>query len=101
MRKSRIKPKSDKQKMRDAEWRACGMFRRKDLMGKYGWCVCEFCRQPEGSHEFWRFDNHHIDGNRRNNVVANSFIVHRKCHSYIHDKNIQVTQEGFEGRNER
>jgi len=99
MKKSLLKNKSDKQKVRDAEWKVCGIYRRKELGGKYGYVVCEFCSGPEGSDEFWRFGGHHLDRNRRNNTYDNYYNVHNVCHSWITDHPlVEIKQEDFYGR---
>uniref|UniRef100_A0A6M3KSU4 HNH endonuclease n=1 Tax=viral metagenome TaxID=1070528 RepID=A0A6M3KSU4_9ZZZZ len=90
---------SKKQKMRDAEWQSLGMVRRKELEGKFGYCVCEFCGKLEGSHEYWRFGGHHLDRNRRNNTYGNYYNVHNVCHSWITNHPlIEIKQDDFYGR---
>ena len=99
MKRSLINKQSPKQKARDAEWKVCGMYRRKDLEGKYDCCPCEFCGKPEGPHEFWRFGGHHIDGNRRNNTYDNYYNVHNVCHSWITNHPlVEIKQEDFYGQ---
>ena len=99
MERSRIKAVSDKQKMRDAEWKACGIYRRKELEGEYGYCLCEFCGEPESPHEFWWFGGHHLDRNRLNNTYGNYYNVHNVCHGWITTHPlVEIKQEDFYGR---
>ena len=100
----RLKPMSDKQKERNTEWQRIKFRRCALLAEKYDFTPCEYCGAPGilyvGRHEDLNgFDPHHIDGDRNNNNESNCYICHRKCHSFITDNNVQVEQEGFEGRN--
>jgi hypothetical protein len=94
---------SDKQRERNTEWLRIKFRRCALLAEKHGFTPCEYCGAPgtlySGRHEDLNgFDNHHIDGNRANNTAENAYICHRKCHGFITDNNLEVRQEGFEGK---
>jgi hypothetical protein len=73
------------------------------LGDKYGFIICEYSGEvittlssvPNDTEEGW---GHHIDGNRANCCESNVYLVKYKYHRFIHDNNILVEQEGFEGR---
>ena len=86
MKKSRLRPISDKQRERNKDWMVIKSL--KLSQGKR----CQWCGLREGTNELWRFDLHHKDGNRRNNTYDNAYLCHRVCHSFIHDHNVDVSK---------
>ncbi len=101
-RTKRLNPTSHKTSMRNGLWKKLCLERARHLIEKYGYIICEYSGEtittlssvPNDLDEGW---GHHIDHNRGNCTLENCYIVKYKYHSLIHDKNIQVQQEGFEG----
>jgi len=97
---STIRGQSDKQRALETR-RAKAKAKRIDyLMETYGIPICEYCgaRGLIGGDELNSLDMHEIDGNHQNCDSGNVYICHRKCHSYITDSNIVVSQEDFQSR---
>jgi len=67
-------------------WHEIRTERMKLLIAKYGHVMCEFCgkRSVDNSP-----DPHHNDWDRRNNELDNCRILHRICHTKVHDENIR------------
>ncbi len=88
---------------RNATWRLICVQRGLYLIQKYGFLICEYSGEtirslssvPNDLDDGW---GHHIDGNRNNQNPQNVYIVKYKYHSLIHDHNLEVKQEGFEGK---
>lgn len=97
MKRTRIKPISDKQKALEVKRVKVKTERINYLVGKYGAPICEFCGEIGviGGDALWTLDMHEIDGNHRNCDPDNEYICHRKCHTCITDNNIQVRQEDY------
>lgn len=93
-----LKAKSDKQKQRDYLWQRIKVNRIVFLTEKYGAAIREYCGRAVFASDLGMLDGHHIDTNRRNNTPENCYICHRICHSYIHDHNLIVKQEDFQGK---
>ena len=99
----RLRMTSDKTAARNAKWRSICMDRALYLGDKYGFIICEYSGEvittlssvPNDTEEGW---GHHINHDRNDCRPENCFITKYKYHSFIHDNNIQVEQEGFEGR---
>ena len=99
----RLRITSDKTVARNAKWRAICIDRAIYLSVKYGFIICEYSGEvittlssvPNDTEEGW---GHHIDGNRNHCVPENCYIVKYKYHGFITDNNVEVEQEGFEGR---
>ncbi len=99
----RLKIASLKTLKRNAKWGQICLDRALYLIEKYGFIICEYSGEtittlssvPNDTEEGW---GHHIDGNRNNCTPENCYIVKYKYHGFIEDNNIQVKQEGFEGR---
>ncbi len=99
----RLKHASVKILERNGKWRQICLERAQYLAQKYGQIVCEYSGETirnltttaDDLDDAW---GHHIDGNRNNCTPENCYIVKYKYHSFIEDNNIQVKQEGFEGR---
>lgn len=89
MKRSRLKPISDRQKEKNALWRLVIHSKILQIIDVFGYPYCQYCGQPEGRHELTRFDGHHIDGNRNHNTKENCGILHRKCHSLLTDRLIK------------
>jgi len=88
-RKTRLKPQSEKAKAEAFIWNAVKKERAKLLIEKFGYLICEFCKQAIMNGQI--SNAHHANKNRRQNVVENARIVHRfPCHNEITDKNIIV-----------
>ena len=100
MKKSRINPISDKRKALEAKRAQVKTERIEYLADKYGFNICEYCGQLGfiGGDSLLTLDMHEIDGNHQNCDPDNEYICHRKCHTYITDHNIQVSQEDFQVR---
>lgn len=98
MKKSRIKPISDKQRALEAKRARVKAQRIEYLIDKYGFAICEYCGQVGiiGGDTFQTLDMHEIDGNHQNCDPDNEYVCHRICHGYIQDHNIQVSQEDFQ-----
>jgi hypothetical protein len=87
---------------RNAQWRSIIMERAKYLIEKYGFLICEYSGEtitvlssvPDDMNEGW---GHHINKNRADCQIWNCYIVKYKYHSQIHDNNIEVHQEDFQG----
>ena len=66
----------------DSEWtKSKGLYIKKIQKRKYGTNFCEVCKTDE----IWNgkplvFDIDHVDGNRRNNTLANLMIICPNCH---------------------
>jgi len=95
-----VKQISDKQRRLEARRAKVKAERIEYLVDKYGFNICEYCGQTGfiGGDELLTLDMHEIDGNHQNCDPNNEYICHRKCHSYITDHNILVTQEDFQSR---
>jgi len=89
---------------RNGNWRLICLERAQYLAGKYGHIVCEYSGETirnltstfNSPDDAW---GHHRDGNRNNCTPSNCYIVKYKYHRFIHDNNIKVQQEDFQGRN--
>jgi len=87
---------------RNAKWRQICLERAQYLNDKYGEIVCEFSGETirtlastfNDPDDAW---GHHIDRNRNNCTPENAYITKYKYHRLIHDQNIQVQQEDFQG----
>jgi 5-methylcytosine-specific restriction endonuclease McrA len=93
-RRKRIRPISDKQREKNAEWRLAFLQKLGKIIDIYGYSYCQYCGKKgmlyQGRHEdLSGLDGHHIDGNRNNNTVENCGILHRKCHSLLTDRKIK------------
>lgn len=96
MKRSRLQPVSDKQKVKLALWEKITRERMSYLRNKYGFAICEYCGSWGYEHDNespFYFRGHHMDRNRNNNTYDNCFISHNSCHQKIHDNNIKVTRE--------
>ena len=100
MKQTRLRPISDKQRKLEAKRTKVKTERIEYLVDKYGFALCEYCGQSGsfGGDGLRTLDMHEIDGNHQNCDPSNEYICHRKCHSYITDHNILVTQEDFANR---
>lgn len=91
MRKSGIKPISTKQKEKNAHWKKVT-----DERVEEGAYICQWCGkrgQRDSSMALFSYlDGHHIVRRSRGRIDTkdNCYIVHRICHQYIHDHNIDV-----------
>ena len=102
-RSKRLKIVSEKTAIRNAKWKQICMDRALYLTEKYGFIICEYSGEvittlssvPNDTEEGW---GHHLDGVRAHCVPENCYIVKYKYHSFIHDNNLTVKQEGFEGK---
>lgn len=102
MKRTKLKPVSDKTRRRNARWRKLIYERAAYLREKYGYIICEYSQEPilalsstgEYLNDGW---GHHIDGNRNNCTPLNCLIVKYKYHTYIHDHNLKIKQEDFMG----
>jgi len=99
VKRTRIKPISDKQKKKLQEWAIIKEGRCVELYQKYGYVPCEYCKGEVNfiKDSLWCADPHHIDKDRNNNTMENCYICHRICHSKITDNNIKVQREDFQG----
>lgn len=91
---------------RNLLWRKFCMERANYLIEKYGYLICEYSGERiECLSLCYTSDNdgwgHHLDGNRNNCTKFNVYIVKYKYHKLIHERHIQVKQEGFEGKHVR
>jgi hypothetical protein len=89
--KTRLKPKSDKQKERDKEWAKVKQERIGLLIAKYGYLPDEYTGE-DINHEAI-IDGHHNDRNRNHNILSNCRIVKRFSHTVIHDNNIKDVKD--------
>jgi len=102
LKQTRLKPTSNKTRLRNKKWREICIDRALYLIKEYGQIVCEYSGEtigtlssvPNDLDEGW---GHHIDGNRNNCTPGNCYICKYKYHRIIEDQNIKVKQEGFEG----
>lgn len=93
---------STKTAKRNGKWKQICLERADYLIRTYGFIICEYSGEiittlssvPNSPDEGW---GHHIDKRRSHCDLSNCYIVKYKYHSLIHDKNIKVKQEGFEG----
>lgn len=93
--RKRIKPISDKQKIKNALWNKITNGRCEKL----GY-ICEYCGkrgQRINSEALDWLDGHHIQRRSRGRIDTeeNCYICHRVCHSYIEDHNIIVSQGDY------
>ena len=103
MKRTQLKLTSSKTKKRNGRWRFICADRASYLIKKYGFIICEYSGErvdylssfPNDPDDAW---GHHIDRNRENCTPENCYIVKYKYHQKITDENIQVKQEGFEGK---
>ena len=88
MKRTRLKPKSDKQIERDKVWIALGDERLKEQVEQRGYTFCEDCNlygERNTDNPWRRLDYHHKDRNRRNNVKDNLKVLHQApCHAKYH-----------------
>ena len=100
MKRTPINKISKKQQALEAKRAKVKAERINYLVEKYGFSMCEYCGKagPLWGGELNTLDMHEIDGNHRNLEPDNVYIIHRKCHTYITDHNIQVSQEDFQSR---
>lgn len=104
MKRTPLKPVSAKTAKRNSRWRQICLAKADYLINKYGHIICEYSSESVRTlsstgndlNDAW---GHHIDGNRNNCTIENCYIVKYKYHRYIHDHNLKVRQEGFEGNN--
>ncbi len=75
---------SDKQKARNAEWAKAKRERENLIIDVFGYVSCEWCKKPRDV-----TDGHHNDWNRAHSTVGNCRLVHRICHTWIHDHNVR------------
>lgn len=102
-RTTRLNPTSVKTLERNGRWRIIVIERAGYLIQKYGRLVCEYSGETIRNltpvdadlDDGW---GHHIDGNRNNCTPENAYIVKYRYHTLITDNNLQVKQEGFEGK---
>lgn len=99
MKKSRIKPVSDKQKVKNALWNKI----TDDVCEELGY-ICQYCGgmgQRNHPDDPWTYlDGHHMV-KRRYNISTKEvcYPVHRlPCHEEIGRKNIQVTIGDYKTR---
>lgn len=103
MKRTRIKPISDKQKIKNAVWRSVVLQRAMQLREKYEHIICEYSGETitvlssmgDDMNDGW---GHHIDGNRNNNTIENCYVCKYKYHTYISDHNVIVSREDFPTR---
>jgi len=82
VKKTRIKPISDKQKLKNMEWRKITLLKWASLGRKCQWCGA-FVRNPSGHHIIKRRFNIH--------TKENCYVCHElPCHRFIEDNNIDV-----------
>ena len=94
---------SGKTRIRNFHWKLIVTERALYLQEKYGQMICEYsgetirtlCSTGEDMNDGW---GHHIDRRRANCVPDNCYIVKYRYHHLIHDRNIKVAQEDFQGR---
>ncbi len=78
---------SKKQAKENALWSKIKSERKDKLIAKFGYLLCELCRQWISSSEA---EGHHNDHNRRNNTLDNCRILCHNCNCYvIEDNNIK------------
>ncbi len=71
-------------------WLQVKVDRMLKLRQKYGYIPCEICRKEiTDSSELFIADAHHLNRNRRKNTLDECRILHRVCHSMVHDKNVR------------
>jgi hypothetical protein len=87
LKRSPLKYKSDKQKLRDKEWAKVKRERIELLIAKYGYLPDEYSGEDITNEAI--IDGHHHDRNRLNNILKNCRIVKRFSHTIIHDNNIK------------
>ncbi len=81
---------SDKAKDELKVWLKVKAERIQQLLDKFGYIPCEYCKgYILDNHPLFQADAHHLDKNRRNNILENCRIVHRFCHRIITDTNIK------------
>ena len=77
---------SKKAKQEAVVWGQAKKLREVLLREKYGYLPCEWCGTAIlGGQD----DGHHNDRNRRNNTTGNARLLHRFCHTFVTDKNIE------------
>lgn len=82
LKKSWISKKpSEKQGIRNQEWREVCLEKRQAQIQERGYVYCEICNLSERAHEMYQVWGHHKDRNRRNNVMENCELDHWVCHS--------------------
>ncbi len=84
MKRSPLRQTSKKQAKENRIWSKVKLKRMEQLMEKFDYIPCEYCKR----HASGFADGHHNNGIRRENTFENCRIVHRLCHSTIHDKNV-------------
>ncbi|KKM99443.1 hypothetical protein LCGC14_1147800 [marine sediment metagenome] len=96
-----MKKVSDKQKKIYAGWLDVKVRRIRYLIEKYEDSLCEYCGRHGKRHGggLYMLDGHHIIKRSQggSNNDDNCYICHRICHTKIHDQNIKVQQEDFQG----
>ena len=98
-----LKPTSHKTALRNKRWKFIVMERAKYLISVYGYLCCEYSGErilclssvPNDLDDGW---GHHINGNRNDCNIQNCYITKYRFHSVIHDSNLKVVQEDFQGR---
>lgn len=75
---------SDKAKAELKVWGKVVKERKQKLLDKYGFIPCEYCHKYCSNGV-----GHHLDRNRRNNILINCLVVHVTCHTEIHDNNVK------------
>ena len=89
-RQTRLKPQSDKAKLEYKAWLNVKRERVNLLVKKFGHLLCEFCKKPITYGQV--YDGHH---NQHRSLggkseLQNARILHRPCHSRVHDQNLSV-----------
>jgi len=95
--RTKIKRQSPKAKLNEAVWQSIKLARAMFIMAKYGVVLCEYCGRPAWGNELGVMDAHHRDGNHKNSIEENCYIVHRICHEEIKRLHLRVKQLGVEG----
>lgn len=100
-RTKRLNPTSLKTRRRNKLWKIICLARANYLIRKYGFIICEYSGEPirtlsstgEDLDDGW---GHHINRKRADCSPQNCMIIKYRWHSFIHDNNLSVKQEGFE-----
>ncbi len=84
----RINLISPKQKEKNKHWKEITARKADDLYG-----ICQWCNQWGSLYgDFNPLDGHHTIKRRHNrNEYEDCYLCHRLCHSFIEDKNIDVS----------
>ena len=97
-----LRPATQKTIERNGRWRIICVERAQYLGIKYDRLICEYSGETirnlttvaDDPEDAW---GHHIDGDRDNCDASNCYMVKYKYHRLIHDNNIKVQQEDFQG----